>query len=358
MIAVLSSRSSAKPDKRTTKADAEALWEQLSCPLFVEQAIEQASQHLKTGSQFQPRTLVAYFIQPVLDLQQRYPAQIVEKALRITVSEKKMPGELRRGSWNRTWTHYAAAICEHQAPRSMQQRGPQPGSNAHAAEQAKQLACTVRDLLEQAARLNARGEQDAAHELRAEIRSHAADLASLYEGSAERADYQLRLAFKQGSADLHVRRNPHALDYEPDWDPDATAEQPSAAATPPEPPSLSADAAIGTESGRQLPVGAAPINPAPNDAAPAAPEARGPGDDLNALRIEFADPSNPVFQRELLSLAAAHKGKVPLLLVGLDRVGAVPLTGPGGAPVKVSPTRELADAVRELKRRLLLADTA
>jgi hypothetical protein len=268
-----------------------------------------------------------------------------------------MPGELRRGSWNRAWTHYAAAICEHQAPRSMQQRGPQPGSNAHAAEQRKQLARTVRDLLEQAARLNARGEQDAAHELRAEIRSHAADLASLYEGSAERADYQLRLAFKQGSADLHVRRNPHALDYEPDWDPDATAEQPSAAATPPEPPPLSTDAAIGTESGRQLPVGAAPTNPAPNDASPAAPKARGPLD-LNALRIEFADPSNPVFQRELLSLAAAHKGKVPLLLVGLDRVGAFPLTGPGGAPVMVSPTWELADAVRELKRRLLLADTA
>ena len=357
MIAVLPSPTLAKPDKRATKADAEALWEQLSCPLFVQQAIEQASQHLKTGSQFQPRTLVAYFIQPVLDLQQRYPAQIVEKALRITVSEKKMPGELRRGSWNRTWTHYAAAICEHQAPRSMQQRGPQPGSNAHAAEQAKQLACTVRDLLEQAARLNARGEQDAAHEVRVEIRSHAADLAPLYEGSAERADYQLRLAFKQGSADLHVRRNRYALDYEPDWDPDATAEQPSAAATPPEPPPVSTDAAIGTESGGQLPVGAAPTNPAPKDTAPAAPTARGPRD-LNALQVKVADPSDPAFQRELLSLAATHKGKVPLLLVGLDRVGAFPLTGPDGAPVKVSPTWELADAVRELRRRLLLADTA
>ena len=190
----------------------------------------------------------------------------------------------------------------------MQQRGPQPGSKAHAAEQLKQLARTVRDLLDQTAKLNGRGEHAPAHELLAEIRSHAAELAPLYEGSAERADYQLRLAFKQGSADLHVRRNPHALDYEPDWDPDATGEQPSAAATSPEPPPLSTDAAIGTESGRQLAVGAAPTNPTPNDAAPAAPKARGPLDDLNALRIEFADPSDPIFQRELLSLAARTQG--------------------------------------------------
>ncbi len=358
MIAVLPSPTPAKPDKRATKAEEEALFEQLSYPRFVEQAIEQASQHLKTGSQFQPRTLIAYFIQPVLDLQRRYPAPIVEKALRITVTEKKKPGEPRRGSWNRTWTHYAAAICENQAPRSMQQRGPQPGSNAHATEQRKQLAHTVRDLLDQTAKLNGRGEHAAAHELLAEILSHAAELAPLYEGSAERADYQLRLAFKQGSADLHVRRNPRGLDYEPDWGPDATAAKPSAAATPPEPPPVSTDAAIGTESGGQLAVGAAPTNPTPNDAAPAAPKARGPLDDLNALQVKVADPSDPAFQRELLSLAATHKGNVPLLLVALDGEGAVPLTDPGGAPVKVSPTIELADAIRELRRRVSSATVA
>lgn len=357
MIAVLPSPTPAKPDKRATKAEEEALFEQLSYPRFVEQAIEQASQHLKTGSQFQPRTLIAYFIQPVLDLQRRYPAPIVEKALRITVTEKKKPGEPRRGSWNRTWTHYAAAICENQAPRSMQQRGPQPGSNAHAAEQRKQLAHTVRDLLDQTAKLNGRGEHAAAHELLAEILSHAAELAPLYEGSAERADYQLRLAFKQGSADLHVRRNPRGLDYDPGWDPDATAAKPSAAATPPEPPPLSTDAAIGTESGGQLAVGAAPTNPAPKDTAPAAPTARGPRD-LNGLQVKVADPSDPAFRRELVSLAATHKGNVPLLLVALDGEGAVPLTDPGGAPVKVSPTIELADAIRELRRRVSSANVA
>jgi hypothetical protein len=82
---------------------------------LVEEAIAQASRHHKIGAPFDPQTLVRDFIAPVLDLQERYPAPLVEKALTITIRQRRLPGEFRGGSFNRGWWKYAAAICENKS---------------------------------------------------------------------------------------------------------------------------------------------------------------------------------------------------------------------------------------------------
>ena len=217
------------------EAEARELWARLWYAPLVKAAIDQAGTQRKDGANFPPSALIKHFIQPILDLQERYPAPLVEKALKITVLDKKKPAEQRRGTWNRDWARYALAICDNHAPSSMQRRGPAAGSAAHAAAHVQALARTVSGLLAQAVKLNGAGNSEAAHELLSEILSHAAALAPAYDGDVDKADYQLRLAFKQGSADLHVPRNTRGLDFYPTWDPDAAAGEKSAPATAAQP---------------------------------------------------------------------------------------------------------------------------
>jgi len=95
---------------------------------LVEEAIAQASKHLKIGARFPSRTLTRDFIGPVLELQKQYPAPLVQQALTITIRHKKLPGELRRGSWNRGWWKYAAAICEKKSGAERTRTTPMPSA--------------------------------------------------------------------------------------------------------------------------------------------------------------------------------------------------------------------------------------
>ena len=95
------------------------------------------------------------------------------------------------------------------------------GTSQAAEDDANQRELAMRRLLDKAGTLNGTGQLEEARALLADILAEAANLAPLFDGNADVADHQLRLAFKQGTSDF-VGVRPEgvgALDFYPEWTP-------------------------------------------------------------------------------------------------------------------------------------------
>jgi hypothetical protein len=216
---------SADGDDEAAQRELEALSEEIArlegllwYPQYVNEAIRQAESSMRSGARISPKRILRDFYKPVYDMQQEFStAPLIEYALKETI-RRRVPAE-RRG---RNWVAYPKAICKSHRARFEGRTQPKPGTNA--AEQhaqslpVKKKAAT--DLLSRAAALNDRGQTDQARELLSEILSDSLirGVAPLFGGDLDRAEYQLRLAFKHGTSDfVGAELDPYGIDHYPGW---------------------------------------------------------------------------------------------------------------------------------------------
>ena len=193
------------------QAEIERLRSLLWYPELVDKAIEIAESHLKSKKMSTSRKLNNFY-KTVWELQEEYgDAPLMRYAL-----EQTLRGPALRRRDNQRWHRYLIAVL-----RGNRSRFTGAGAGAGDTDVAAQHERETRALLAKAAELNGRGEHGEARALLSDILAHAKHLTHLFDGDREATEHALRLAFKQGSSDLKPRRDPHALDFYPEWDPGA-----------------------------------------------------------------------------------------------------------------------------------------
>jgi len=211
--------------RRRAEEDVEVEIERLRAllwyPELVDEAIRIAEQQLKS-KKMAPTRKLNNFYKVVWELQEEFgDAPLLKYGLEQTIR-----GPALRNQQNHRWHRYLLAVMRNNQTRF--RGGSQEGGGAGEAQARHEQA--TRELLAKAAQLNGRGERAEARALLSDILAQVKNLSHLFEGDRVACEYHLRLAFKQGSSDLKPQHDPHALDFYPEWDPEAwLAEQRAAA---------------------------------------------------------------------------------------------------------------------------------
>lgn len=215
-------RATGEKEKRRRATDdlrqeAIRLYRLLWYPKLVEEAVHLAQAQLKAGHKISIGRRINNFYRPVYELQEEYAnPPLLRYALQQTLD-----GPALHHPDTRSWIRYLAKVCANNKANFSGEVVPS-GTNAAEIEasslRGREMA--VASLLRQAYELNRDGEIPAARALLSDILAQAKALAPLFNGDEKRADRALRLAFKQGSADiLGVRPNSHSpVDYYPEWE--------------------------------------------------------------------------------------------------------------------------------------------
>jgi len=211
-------------DSKQRKEDARAelekryneIREKLWYPEIIDEIIEAASRLLK-GRKIQLGRQVSGFLEPALKMQEEYKQPpLVKYALEQTLAGPVFQGAV--GKPTNSWFRYAERVCANNR-NTFLHSSDHADSGRSSPEQLEQLA---RKRLREAALLNGTDKAAEAREILERMLEALEQLAILFDGSSELAEYQLRLAFKQGASDLvGVRAERHAADFDPDWDPGA-----------------------------------------------------------------------------------------------------------------------------------------
>lgn len=210
-----------KRAEQDVEGEIERLRSLLWYPELVDKAVRIAEAQLK-GKKMAPTRRLNNFYKVVWELQEEFgDAPLLKYSLEETLRSTAL-----RGRHNHRWHRYLLAVMRNNRGRF---RGAATGGDGAAEAQARHEQAT-RELLAKAAQLNGRGERAEARALLSDILAQVKNLSHLFEGDRVACEYHLRLAFKQGSSDLKPQHDPHALDFYPEWDPEAwLAEQRAAA---------------------------------------------------------------------------------------------------------------------------------
>jgi len=199
------------------QAEAIRLRNMLWCPELIDQAIEKASKHLKSGK-ISLRRQVNNFYKPTWELQEEFPnPALIKYALQQTID-----GPVFKGEKTHSWHRYALKVAQNNKYR-FPQAGDPIDDNIDVEQTLRDKELHMREILNRAAQLNGTGEHTEARALLSDILSQVQDLAPLFEDDKQVCDRALRLAFKQGNTDfVGVKVDEYAPDYYPEWNADNT----------------------------------------------------------------------------------------------------------------------------------------
>lgn len=220
--------------------DLEARYQQLRdqawYPELIEEAIAKAGRLLKAGK-ITPSRVVTGFYEPVVALQQKYDNPgLIKFALEQTLRSDVFSGQ--KGKRTTGWHRYAAKVAENNRYKYRRAADPEveiitsssaakQGSKVSAPQPSKpslrDLELEMRQLLNEASRLNSFGKTEEAHSLLIEtIGPKAKGLAPLFGGNLVACKHAIALAFKQGDSDLmsvHIQDPLYTFDHLPDYRP-------------------------------------------------------------------------------------------------------------------------------------------